>query len=247
VELRQQQRSAPVRPAHPVMRELVAGVDLSTAALSKRTDAAQHSTFAQMLSNAEYWLSFDLAAFEPLLMKSPSPLRELGVAIALRFSEGIDGGLTLGDLGRARELLDPNLADDLKRGVTAGLEALERVVKARESIPALEEAGFKRYAATPSLSVHALRAMGKSNIAIAGHADDEKRVEVRIGEQIQLTATDERGRPLQAPEIESHLEAPLYARDESEPNKRTIFLLVPGEYFVRVPGRATGDRKLVAI
>jgi hypothetical protein len=230
------------RIGHPTMRELVGGLELSLSTLLRRDDA---STFAQMLANAEYWLSFDVAAFEPMLSKSPSPLRELGVAIALRFSECMDGGLTLSDLDRARQMIGL-LATDLKEGVEEGLRTLERAVKARESIPALEQQGFRPYVVTPALSVHALRAMGKSHIEIVGHGTEERKVEVRFGEPITLASTDERGRPLSPPEVESHVEAPLYVREDSE-NQRTIFLLVPGEYFVRVPGRATGERKLIAL
>lgn len=199
-----------------------------------------------MMANAEYWISFELAAFESLLAKSPSPLRELGVAVALRFSEGLDGGLSTGDIRRAREAFGTTIPEDLRRGIEAGLSILERGVNARESISSREKEGFQRYAFTQSLSVHALRAMGRSNISIARCANEDKKVQVRIGEEISLAATDEKGRPLSAPEIESLVEAPLYVREGPEPHRRTIFLLVPGEYIVRVPGRATGDRKLIA-
>ncbi len=44
-------------------------------------------------------------------------LIELGVAIALRFGEGLDGGLSLEDLTRARDQLAAKLAEDLKKGL----------------------------------------------------------------------------------------------------------------------------------
>src|SRR5258708_2034603 len=113
VESSQQQRTGPIRLPHPLMLQLVGGVELSLAILNRREDASEITAFAQMLANAEYWLSFDMAAFEPLLSKSPSPLRELGVAIALRFGEGFDGGLSLEDLARAKEALSPKLTQDL--------------------------------------------------------------------------------------------------------------------------------------
>lgn len=247
VDVRPPARSGPGRPAHPVLRELAGGLDLSVPALAKRPDAKALDVLSQMLSNAEYWLSFDVAAFEPLLAKSPTPLRELGVAVALRFGDGLDGGLALADLARARDALVAKLPSDLKAGVEVGLTTLERAVRARDHVAELEKDGFKRYVATQSLSVHALRAMGRSTITITGHKDDEKKVEVRFGEPIRVASFDERGRPLSPPEVESHVEAPLWFRDEKEPNQRTIFLVVPGEYFVRVPGRATGDRKLIAL
>jgi hypothetical protein len=245
VEVHQSQRTAPARIAHPVMLQLVGGVELSSSTLTKRSEDAT-GALVQMLANAEYWLSFDLASFEPLLAKSPSPLRELGVAIALKFGEGLDGGLSLDDLSRAREALAAKIAEDLKKGIEEGLGLLERAVRARESIAELEADGFHRYQVTQARTVNALRAMGKSKITVVGHADDDEDVPVKIGERIVLSASDEKGRPLPAPEIESHLDAPLYAKDEKQANTRTVFLLVPGEYFVRVPGRATGDRKLIA-
>src|SRR5205814_9321811 len=121
VEARQQQRSAPARPSHPIMRETVGGLELSVASLARREDANKIKPFAQMLANAEYWLSFDMASFEPLLAKSPSPLRELGVAVALKFGEGMDGGLSLADVERAREAIATKLTGDLKSGIELGL------------------------------------------------------------------------------------------------------------------------------
>lgn len=229
-----------------MLPQLVGGLELSFTTLSRRDDAKAIGHFTQMLANAEYWLSFDMAAFEPILAKCPSPLRELGVAVALRFGEGLDGELSLQDLERARELLDAKVSPDLRAGIAEGLKTLERAVRAREKIPALEAAGFKRHPMTQSLSVNALRAMGRSVITIAGHRDDERPVEVPIGEEIVLSAADERGRSLPPPEIESHLDAPVYVRDDKAANRRIIFLWVPGEYFVRVAGRAAGDRKLIA-
>lgn len=248
VDVQQQHASrAPGRNTHPVMLQLVGGIELNHTHLKGRPDANTLGAFAQMLANAEYWLSFDLAAFEPLLAKSPSPLRELGVAVTLRFGEGLGGELSLAELERAREILCTKLAEDLRAGVETGLRTLERAVRARELVSELEGTGFRRYQASQALSVHALRAMGRSSIRIDGVKDETKRPEVQIGEQLVLSAVDERGRPLPPPEVESPLDAPLYARDDKEAGKRTIVLLVPGEYGVRVPGRATGERKLIAI
>jgi hypothetical protein len=241
-----QRSSAPARPSHPILRDLVGGIDVGSGTLGKRPDAASLVGMMQMLANADYWLSFEVASFEPLLARTPSPLRELGVAIALRFGDGVDGMLQAGDLLRGREALLAMVPADIKGGVERGLETLMNAVEARDRLPALEEAGFRRYAAGQSLSVHALRAMGRSNISVAGYPDDEKRIEVKLGSELVLTATDEKGRPLPVPEIESHLEAPLYSKDDPALNRRTIYLFVPGEYHVRVPGRAAGDRRIFA-
>lgn len=238
--------SAPARPSHPVLRELVSNIELGPVALGKRADAPALTGVVQMLANAEYWLSFDVASFEPLLARTPSPLRELGVAIALRFGDGVDGMLQEGDIARGKEALLSMMPEDLRSGVERGIDTLTNAVQARDRLPVLEEAGFRRYSAGQSLSVHALRAMGRSQISISGFADDEKRVEVKLGSELTLTAVDEKGRPLPVPEVESHLEAPLFSKDEPTLNRRSIYLFVPGEYQVRVPGRAAGDRRIFA-
>src|SRR5690348_4666860 len=99
-----------------------------------------------MIANAEYWLSFDLAAFEPLLAKCPSPLREFGVAVALRFGDGVDGMLDANDLARAKEtVLEGELTDALRAGLTSAFETLDRAVKTRDRLSEIEAAGFRRY------------------------------------------------------------------------------------------------------
>ncbi len=220
------------------MQELVGGLDLSA-------NGAASETLKKMLSNAEYWLSFDVANFETLLAKSPSPLRELGVAIALRFSERVNGELSSDDIRRARDELLEELTQEVRTGIAEGLGVLERAVSVRDRIPELEADGFVSYAPTSGLSVHALRAMGKSIITIEGRGDDAK-VSVEIGEPLALTATDERGRPLPPPEIDSRIGAPMLVKDDAEANRRSVVFLVPGEYVLRVPGRASGARKVVA-
>ncbi|MEQ9496347.1 MAG: hypothetical protein RIT81_05800 [Deltaproteobacteria bacterium] len=221
-----------------MMQELVGGIDLSA------TNAV-NDTLKKMLSNAEYWLSFDVANFETLLAKSPSPLRELGVAIALRFSEKVNGELTSDDIRRARDELLEELTQEVRNGIDEGLGVLERAVRVRDRVPELERDGFRSYEATSGLSVHALRAMGKSIIEIEGH-DKSGKVTVNIGEILSLTATDERGRSLPPPEIDSRIGAPMLVKDEEDASRRSVVFLVPGEYVLRVPGRASGERKVLA-
>lgn len=232
------------RSAHPSMPELVGGLELSAAHLHRREDAGAIEAFTRMLANAEYWLSFELASFEPLLETCPSPLRELGVAITLRFNDRMDGELTRDDLSRARELL-AGLSSDLASGVAEGLETLLRAVDARESRPRFEAEGFSIYNPTSALSVHSLRAMGKASISVFGRSATDKQLAVRVGEAIRLSAVDERNRPVKPPEIESRLGAPVLTRDEPE-GARSVIFLVPGDYVLRVPGRAAGERKLRA-
>lgn len=230
--------SQPRRP-HPILQELVGGLDLSASSNASET-------LTKMLSNAEYWLSFDVANFETLLAKSPSPLRELGVAIALRFSERMNGELSSEDIHRARNELLEELTQEVRTGISEGLGVLERAVSVRDRIPDLEAAGYKHYAPTQGLSVHALRAMGKSNIHIVDKPDDEARVSTSIGAELTMSATDERGRPLPPPEIESRIDAPMLVKDDAEGAVRSVVFLVPGEYVLRVPGRASGARKVLA-
>lgn len=226
------------RRPHPIMQELVGGLDLSSSGPAS-------DTLKKMLSNAEYWLSFDVANFETLLAKSPSPLRELGVAIALRFSERVNGELTSEDIGRARDELLEELTQEVRSGIAEGLGVLERAVGVRDRIPELHANGYVSYEPTSGLSVHELRAMGKSVITIEGANQDEK-VSVEIGEPLVLSATDDRGRPLPPPEIDSRIGAPMLVKDDAEANRRSVVFLVPGEYVLRVPGRASGARKVLA-
>lgn len=226
------------RSAHPVMRELTGGVDLFAAAKGAA------GSLGQMWSNAEYWLSFELAHFEPLLSKCPSPLRELGVAIALRYSDRFGGELSLAELEAAEGSLLPECEGPLREGLAGGLATLRRAVEARDRVPSLEAEGWRLYAPTAGRSVHALRAMGKALIHVEGAVDRDGKLEGGVGQVLLTSATDDRGRPIAAPEIENRLGAPLLTRDDGE--RRQYLLLVPGEYVLRVPSKASGDRRLVA-
>ena len=88
--------------------------------------------------------------------------------------------------------------------------------------------------------------MGRTIYQVFDVIDREARVHLEVGRPVLLTSSDERGRPLVAPDIESRLGAPLLTKDEAEGQRRTAIFLVPGEYLLRVPGRAAGDRKIVA-
>jgi hypothetical protein len=240
-----QQQAVPIRTQHPILNDLVGGIELSASAIEKREDATALGDFARMLANAEYWLSFDMANFEPLLEKSPSPLRELGVAVLLRFSEQMLGELTVEDLEQAKKVVIPLLAVDLAPGVEHGLDTLVRAVKTRDGIEALKAEGFIEHSGGKGTSVHALRAFGSGNILIDGNTPAEKRPAVELGKPVKLKATDERGRALDPPDIESRISAPVFIKDTD--GERTAIFFVPGEYHLRVPGKASGDRKIVAV
>lgn len=222
-----------------MMRELTGGVDLFAAA------KAATGGFGQMWANAEYWLSFEVAHFEPLLAKCPSPLRELGVAIALRFSDRVGGELTLAELEAAEQSLLPESEGPLRQALAGGLSALRRSVEARDRVPSLEAEGWKTYVPTAGLSMHALRAMGRAQIDVGGATEKGGRLEAEVGQVITATAVDERGRPIAPPEVENRLGAPLLFQDQ--PEGRRYLLLVPGEYLFRVPSKASGERKLTAV
>jgi hypothetical protein len=238
------QSAVPVRTQHPSLPDLVGGVELSASALERREDATALTDFARMLANAEYWLSFDMANFEPLLEKSPSPLRELGVAVLLRFSDQMLGELTVADLETAKQVVVPSLTVDLKPGVEHGLDTLVRAVRTRDMLDKLRAEGFSEYS-PKGTSVHALRLSGGSSITIDGKVPTEKRPSVELGKPVRLQATDERGRAIDPPEVESRISAPLFFRDSN--GERTVVFFVPGEYQLRVAGKATGDRKIVAV
>lgn len=246
METRARPSNKPARSAHPNLPLLVGGLALRPTELQKRPDAERLTDLYQMLSNAEYWLSFDVASFEPLLTMCPSPLRELGVAVSLRYCERIDGHLGVEALQRAKEELLEALTEDLKEGVQAGLTTLERAVRTRERSEEYRKQGFQRYNKNQGLSVHALRAAGRSVIEIQGVGTKEQPARIQLGEPLLIKSTDDRGRPLAAAEVESRIAAPVLIKEEQEPGHRTIIFTIPGEYRLRVPGRATGDRKVVA-
>lgn len=265
--------TAPAGPrrAHPEFPELAGGLRLSAEALRRRDDAKKMDTFVQMLANAEYWLSFELHAFEPVLVTAPSPLRELGVAVALKFGEHMDGRLAASDVDSARQFLLRRIAPDLRPGVTQALDRLRAMVEIRDRQTALANEGFVIYQPEPALSVHALRVMGRATIVVDGNPDADKVLELKVGEPVRLAATDEKGRPLDPPEIETDTGAPLLVRTgdkatglderterdvtahrsdrspstDRAPVARDVVFMVPGAYRLRVRGRASGDKKVI--
>ncbi len=237
--------SVPDRPRrhHPVLAELVGSIDLKPSVLSARPDVAEIGEFIKMLVNAEYWIGFDLASFEPMLTRCPSPLRELGVGILLKYCEQVDGTLGTEDLQRATEHLQDYLPEDLWAGVQAGISSLTRAVQARDQSEALLQEGFETSQQEAGFGAHALRAMGSAHITIQGIDDKERRPQLQVGVPIVLSATDERERDLAPPEIASKLAAEVLTKDNR--HQRTVIFLIPGEYQVRVSTKASGARKLL--
>lgn len=234
--------SPTVRRAHPEQPELAGGLSLSVETLRRRDDAEKMETFIQMLANAEYWLSFDMHTFEPILSSAPSPLRELGVAAALKFSEQVDGRLSIADLETTERFVLRRIAPDLRPGVTEALTRLKAIVETRDQQDALVADGYEVYDHEPALSVHALRAMGRAAIIVDGDADRPNAIEAEVGQPVRLSSVDEKGRPLDPPEIETDTGAPLLVR--AIDGARDVIFMVPGAYRIRVPGRASGDKKV---
>lgn len=235
--------SGATRVHHPVVPALVGEVDLSAGALRTRPDAESITDFIKMLDNAEYWIGFDLASFEPTLARCPSPLRELGVAVLLKYGEDIGGTLSAPDLHRAAEGLQDSLPADLWAGVRRGLDTLERAVAVRDRTPQLLAEGFVASRRSAGMAAHALRAMGSASIWIQGVGAKDRSPALELGAPITMRATDERGRALTPLEIESAMGAEVLIRDDED--ARTVIFLVPGEYQVRVPTKASGARKLL--
>ena len=242
------QRGAQAKPKHPQLPELLGGLNLGANALRSRSDAAQLTTLIELLANAEYWLSFDLAGFEALLARSPSPLRELAVGIALRYGEGIDGSVQASDVASARTVLLSSIPADLESGLVRGLDTLDRSIAARDRRADFAAEGFEEYTPTAALSIHALMAMGRARIEVSGARSGlgGGTFEVELGVPLDLSSSDDRGKALDPPEIESELGAPLIVRrPEGSPARRVVFL-VPGRYRLRVPNRSEGARWLIA-
>ena len=231
------------RAVHPTVARLVGDVDLAVRTLEARADAKELSDFIKMLANAEYWLSFDLASFEDLLTCCPSPLRELGVALLLRYSESVGGTLDADDLQRARDDLQVRLPEDLAKGVLEAVDSLTRAVEARDARDQFLSQGFRAYRQSPGMNVHALRAMGAATIHISGVDTTTRQAVLPLGVPVELRADDERGRPLEPPDVESRLRAEALVKSRS--GLRTVVFLVPGEYTFRVPTKATGHRKVL--
>lgn len=235
------------RPAekrrHPLAAELVGGLDLSPKALRERPDAAELAPIAELMANAEYWIAFEVASFDPLLLRCPSPLRELGVGVALRFCESVDGQLSAAELDAARAQLLPGLPADVASAIEEGLSVLAHFVTARDAAEELKTRGFTPYAPSGGLSIAGLRSLGRAEIYADGEKLDRDGA-LPLGVPVVLTATDERGKALPAPEVESDLGAPLLA--QSDDGERSVVLLVPGRYRLRVPGRSEGVRNVLA-
>ncbi len=232
-----------LRRSHPELPELAGGLQLSAERLRRRPDASKMEAFVQMLENAEYWLSFDLHAFEPVLTTAPSPLRELGVGVALKFSDRIDGQLDRSDVAFAEKFLIRRIAPDLRPGVTEALDLLGRTVQTRDRQESLCAEGFAIYAPEAALSVHALRARGRATIIVDGEVELPKLVEVTIGRPTRLSSVDDKGRVLDPPEVETDTGAPVLVRPQN--GARDVIFMVPGNYRLRVPSRASGDLRVL--
>ena len=232
---------------HPTVPELVGGVNLSVVALRAREEAADLAALIELFGNAEYWLSFDLAGFEPMLLRAPSPIRELGVGLDLRFGEAVDGRLCQADLEQFRRSLSDSTPDDVADGIARAADTLERMIDARDAMAARADEGYEVYNPQGALSVHAMRAHGSAHIHVEPVEQRDDAMTVKIGEPIQLSATSERGKALEPPGIESLLDAPVLVKsDPLKEDLRFAIFVVPGWYTLRVPGKLDGERKLLA-
>ncbi len=207
-------------------------------ALHLRPEATE---LRQLLTTAAYWQGFGVARFEPLLVHAPPPLGSLGIGALLRFGEHPAGRLEPRDLAAAKTAL-ADLPSDLREPALAALDLLGQAVEARERLPEWERQGFRPTALPLGSPAHALRASGEARIAIDGEAVGPT-ARVPLGVVLTLTATDERGRPLPPPELQSATRAPVWTVEG--PPRRAVFL-IPGPYEAQVPGRAFGRRTVLA-
>jgi hypothetical protein len=207
-------------------------------ALGRRPEA---SALLQLLTTAAYWQGFGVARFEPLLVHAPPPLSALGIGVLLKFGEHPAGRLEPRELAAARTAL-AHLPSDLREPALAALDVLAQAVEARERLPEWERQGFRPTALPLGSPAHALRSSGGAQINIDGEALGPN-ARVPLGVPLTFTATDERGRPLPPPELQSATRAPVWTADG--PPRRAVFL-IPGPYEAQVPGRAFGRRTVLA-
>lgn len=235
----------PTRTKHQTLPELVNGLDLSRSALLKIEDQSNVATLVEILTNAEYWLSYEPESFDHELMLCPSPLRELGIGIALRFGHSLNGDLTEQDIEQCRQLLSPELSNEMADGVERALQTLKRVVEIRQVSDTYRDQGYQLYEESKTLSVHALRASGRATIKLDGRMVSSSNTPIMIGQAVKIAALDEKGRPLSLPEIFNSNKAPIYYRDSPEQDYRECIFAVPGMYRVSVPTRPEGGHKLL--
>ena len=238
-------REAPDRRTNVTLPELLGGLTLTRQSLEQRNEEGAVSNLLELISNAEYWLSYETDNFDPNLMYCPSPLRELGVGITLRFGHSLEGLLTLEDIESCREELMSTLPTDLHEGFQSGLDTLTRVVTVRSQIPTFVDKGYRRYEESKKLSIHALRASGRATIKLNGKHVTSQQSTFLLGEPIQISAVDASNRSIDLPEISNRSGSPIFSKDAFDGEWRECIFTVPGLYRVSVPSRAEGGHKLL--
>jgi hypothetical protein len=246
------------RRNHPVLPALVGDLDLSLAQLAAHPEAKRLQSLIELLTNAEYWLSYEPDAFDQAVLKSPSPLRELGIGIALKFGHSVGGELARCDLEICRTQLSQELPPEFFEGIEQGIMSLIRLVEINTQLDEITDEGYRVYEFTNTLSVHALRASGRATIKLDGRFVTGTQSDVKIGQSIKLSALDENARPIKLPEINDKVGGSIYARDHlldrrasldplaASPDQeyREYIFTVPGLYRVSVPSCAEGGLKL---
>ena len=232
------------RRSNVSLPELVGGLSLTRQSLEQRNEDGALSNLLELISNAEYWLSYETDNFDPNLMYCPSPLRELGVGITLRFGHSLEGLLAIEDIESCRDELMTQLPTDFQEGFNTGLETLTRVVNTSKKTHDFEEQGFRRYEESKKLSVHALRASGRATIKLNGKHVTSQQSSFLVGEPIKISAVDSSNRPIDLPELSNRAGAPIFSKDSIDGEWRECIFTVPGMYRVSVPSRAESGHKL---
>lgn len=197
------------------------------------------------LANVRYWLSYEQASLQPLLLQTPSPLMEIGTAVALQFSEDVSGALTEDALEAARQTWLPDLSDAAAEPVGRVLDIWTRCLEAREQRPRYNQAGFRSVPATSGISLKDLEAIGHADIRVDLEGDGP-RLRAALGTMLAARARDTKGRPLPNIEVEHPMGAEILLRKNGETGDTEMVFWIPGPYRIRVPSRATGDRTVVA-
>ncbi|MEE2901241.1 MAG: hypothetical protein VYC39_02880 [Myxococcota bacterium] len=237
-------REVPDRRINVSLPELLDGLTLTRQSLEQRNENGAVSSLLELISNAEYWLSYETDNFDPNLMYCPSPLRELGVGITLRFGHSLEGLLAIEDIESCREEIMSTLPQDFHEGFQNGLDTLTRVVEVRAQVPSLEEQGYRRYEESKKLSIHALRASGRATIKLNGRHVTSQKSTFLVGESIRISAVDSQNRPIDLPEVSNRTGSPILSKDSLDGDSRECIFTIPGIYRVSVPSRAEGGHKL---
>lgn len=228
--------SALRRPSKFRVRELCGSLDLEA--------LERDGPLATGLANVRYWLSYEQGSLQHLLMQTPSPLMELGTAVALQFSEDVTGEITQESIDLARTQWLPELDDGPRQLLEQALDVWSRTLLARAARSRWHHEGFKSTPASSGISLKDLEAIGHADIHVELEGEGSRRM-ASLNQVVTARAYDSKGRPLPKIDVEHPMAAEVLIREHAESGGRDFVFWIPGAYRLRVPSRATGEVTLV--